>query len=56
MTLSREHIIFNKQRKTVQYDFLSDFRNLNRETKCTTFPMPKIQEILLNLEGFKYAT
>ena len=36
--------------------FLSDFWNLNRQLKRKPYPMPKIREMLLNLEGFKYAT
>ena len=36
--------------------FLSDFRNLNRQFKRKPYPMPKIREILLNLEGFQYTT
>ena len=36
--------------------FLSDFRNLNRQLKRKPYPMPKIREILLNLEGFQYTT
>ena len=36
--------------------FLSDFRNLNRHFKCNPYPMPKIRELLLNLEGFQLYT
>ena len=36
--------------------FWSDFRNLNRQLKCKPYPMPKISEMLLKLEGFKYDT
>ena len=35
--------------------FLSDFRNLNKQLKCKTYPMPKINEMLLKLEGYQYA-
>ena len=42
--------------KTNRIRFLSDFRNLNRQLKRKPYPKPKIREILLNLEGFKYAT
>ena len=41
--------------KTNRTLFLSYFRNLNRQIKRKPYPMPKIQEILLNLEGFQYA-
>ena len=36
--------------------FLSDCRNLNRQFKRKPYPMPKMGEVLLNLEGFQYAT
>ena len=36
--------------------FLSDFQNLNRQLTRHPYPMPKILEIILNLEGFQYAT
>ena len=36
--------------------FISDFRELNKRILRKPFPIPKIQELLLNLEGFQYAT
>ena len=42
--------------KTNHVRFLSDFWNLNRQLKRKPYPMPKICELLLNVEGFKYAT
>ena len=36
--------------------FISDFRELNKHIKCKPFPIPKIQDLLLKLEGFQYAT
>ena len=36
--------------------FLSDFRKLNRQLKRKPYPMPKMREILLNLESLQYAT
>ena len=33
----------------------SNFRNLDRQLKRNPYPMPKIREMLLNLEGFQYA-
>ena len=36
--------------------FISDFRELNKRIKRKPFPIPKIQEMLLKLEGFKYGT
>ena len=41
--------------KTNPVRFFSDFQNLNRQLKRKSQPMPKIREILRNLEGFKYA-
>ena len=42
--------------KTNRVIFLSDFWNLNRQLKCKPYPRPKIREMLINLEGFQYAT
>ena len=36
--------------------FLSDFRNLNKKLKQKPYPFPKINEMLLELDGFQYAT
>jgi Reverse transcriptase (RNA-dependent DNA polymerase) len=36
--------------------FISDFRELNKRIKRKPFRIPKIQDMLLKLEGFKYAT
>ena len=36
--------------------FISDFRELNKRIRRKPFPIPKIQDMLLNLEGFQYAT
>ena len=35
---------------------ISDFRQLNKLIKCKPFPIPKIQDLLLKLEGFQYPT
>ena len=32
------------------------FRELNKRFKRKPFPIPKIQDLFLKLEGFKYAT
>ena len=40
--------------KTNCFRFLIDFRNLNRQLNSKPYPMPKIPEIILHLEGFKY--
>ena len=48
---------FNKPKpKSNQVHFLSDFMNLNKKLKRKPYPMPKINDILLKLEGFQYAT
>ena len=36
--------------------FINDFRELNKRIKRKPFPMPNIQDLLLKLEGFRYAT
>jgi hypothetical protein len=36
--------------------FISDFRNLNKFIKRKPYPLPKIQDLLLKLEGFNYGT
>jgi transposase InsO family protein len=36
--------------------FISDFRELNKRIKRKPFPIPRIQDMLLKLEGFQYAT
>ena len=36
--------------------FINDLRELNKCIKCMPYPLPKIQEMLLKLEGFQYAT
>ena len=46
--------IIPKKNGTVR--FISDFRELNKRIKRKPFPLPKIQDLLLKLEGFQYAT
>ena len=36
--------------------FISDFRELNKRIRRQPYPIPNIQDMLLNLEGFQYAT
>lgn len=36
--------------------FINDFRELNKRIQRLPYPIPKIQDILLKLEGFTYAT
>ena len=43
-----------KKYRTVR--FISDFRELNKRIICQPYPIPKIQYLLLRLEGFCYGT
>ena len=43
-----------KKDKSVR--FISDFRELNKRIKRKPYPIPKIQDLMLKLEGFQYAT
>ena len=36
--------------------FISDFRELNKRIRRKPFPLPRIHDLLLKLEGFQYAT
>ena len=36
--------------------FITDFRELNKRILRKPYPIPKIQDILLRLEGFRYVT
>lgn len=36
--------------------FISDFRELNKRIRRKPYPIPKIQDLLIKLEGFQYAT
>ena len=36
--------------------FISDFHELNKRIKRKPYPIPKIQDLMLKLEGFQYAT
>ena len=39
-------------KKDGSVQFISDFRELNKRNKRKPFPIPKIQDMLLKLEGF----
>ena len=43
-------------KKDATVRFISDFCELNKCIKCKPFPIPKIQDLLLKLEGFQHAT
>ena len=47
---------YQTKSKTNFVILLSDFWNLNRQLKLKPYPMPKICEMLSNLEDFQYAT
>ncbi len=36
--------------------FISDFRELNKWLRRKPYPIPKVQDMLVKLEGFRYAT
>ena len=36
--------------------FINDFRELNKRIRRKPFPIPNVQDMLLNLEGFQFAT
>jgi hypothetical protein len=43
-------------RKDGTVRFISNFRELNKRIKCEPYPIPKINDLLLRLEGFTYGT
>ena len=43
-------------KKDMTVRFITDFRELNKRIKRKPFPIPKIQDMLLKLEGFQWAT
>jgi hypothetical protein len=47
---------FIQPKKTGDVRVLTDFRRLNAALKRKPFPLPKISDLLLKLEGFQYAT
>ena len=46
--------VIPKKDQTIR--FITDFRELNKRIKRNPFPLPKIQDMLLKMEGFQYAT
>jgi hypothetical protein len=46
--------IIPKKDHTVR--FINDLRELNKRIRRVPFPLPKIQDLLLKMEGFTYAT
>jgi hypothetical protein len=47
---------FTVPKKDVTLRSIADLRELNKRIKRKPFPIPKIQDMLLQLEGFLYAT
>jgi hypothetical protein len=43
-------------KKDGSVQFISNFRELNKWIKRKPYPIPKIQDMLLKLEGFQFAT
>ena len=43
-----------KKDRTIR--FITDFRELNKRIKRKPYPIPKIQDLLLKLKGFTFAT
>ena len=43
-------------KKDGQVRFISDFCNLNKQIKCTPYPLPHIKDMLLKVSNFTYAT
>ena len=48
------HLYYTKKDQKVR--FISNFCELNKWIKQKPYPIPKIQDLLLKLEGFQYAT
>ena len=48
------NFVIPKKDETIR--FISDFRELNKRIKRKPYPIPKIKDLLLKLEGFKWAT
>ena len=48
------NFIIPKKDKAVR--FITDFRELNKRIQRKPFPIPKIQDLMFKLEGFKYGT
>ena len=48
--------IFIIPKKDGSVRFISDFRELNKRIKKKPYPIPKVQDLMLKMEGFQYAT
>ena len=53
---SSESTDLSGERQRLSFRRISDFRELNKRIKRQPYPIPKIQNLLLKLEGFKYGT
>lgn len=47
---------FINPQKDSTIQFISDFKKLNKRIKYFPYPLPNIQELLMKLEGFQWAT
>jgi hypothetical protein len=47
---------FTIPKKDTTLRYIADLRELNKQIKRKPYPIPKIQDMLLKLEGFLYAT
>ena len=52
--MGRAYISYTKERQ--HSTFISDFRELNKRILRQPYPIPKIQDLLLRLERFRYGT
>ena len=48
------NFVIPKKDETIR--FITDFRELNKRIKRKPYPIPKIQDLLMKLEGFQWAT
>ena len=52
--MGRAYISYTKEGE--HSTFISDFRELNKRILRQPYPIPKIQDLLLRFEGFRYGT
>ena len=51
-----QHLPLSYFKKDGLVRFISEFRELNKRIRRKPFPIPKVPDLLLKLEGFQYAT
>ena len=52
--MGRTNVSYTKKRQHSR--FISDFRDLNKRILRQPYPIPKIQDLYLRLEGSRYGT